>query len=152
MFKKLASIAAIVSSIAGGTVLAAPAAHAEPLCSGSVIDTYDVKDSWGTVASTITLFYDPATRNNCAYNSATSAGGAGSPHGIGLTLDACEETSPSDNCTPIAGQAKSDAKSTYSWYAGPLTVYAPGHCVYVSGSNNYNHVLATFSTGATHCG
>ncbi|WP_344641392.1 hypothetical protein [Kitasatospora cystarginea] len=157
MFKKLVSIAAVAASLAGGTVLAAPAAHASSLCSGNVVDGYDVPDSSGVVTSHVTLFYDPATGNNCAYNYATSAGGLGTPHRMLLIVDVCQETSPNQDyvsglCTPIIDQRQRDINDNYRSYAGPLTVHAPGHCIDIVAMDNYNNLSGYFDSHATHCG
>lgn len=95
------------------------------------------------------VFFDSSTGNNCAM---MVAAGSASGHAsfIDVCLIRCKETSPGPTCTPDAEQCDSGA---FHFFAGPVFVHAPGHCIQAFGDITFNGT--TFFAellGASHCG
>ncbi|MEV6111230.1 hypothetical protein AB0L59_01630 [Streptomyces sp. NPDC052109] len=151
MKRKIVAILASVAAVIGFSILSAPAASAAGYgCSGNQIDSYSVKTSGGSQYATIYLYYDSSTGKNCAVTVSTSAGGYGSSKPMGAWLYVCTQTSPSGTCSTTTTQGDS---GNYAYYAGPVSVYAAGHCILVDGSDQWNGVTAYGSSGgASHCG
>ncbi|MDI5969299.1 hypothetical protein POF50_008060 [Streptomyces sp. SL13] len=108
-------------------------------CAGSQIDTYNVKLSSGAVWGVVHLYYDAATRDNCAVNVKTTAGGYGTS--TWTTVDLSSSSS---------GQHSDDGY--YTEYAGPVSVYAPSECVAITASVGSGTSVAKLNTGNVHCG
>ncbi|MFJ3716678.1 hypothetical protein [Streptomyces sp. NPDC090057] len=149
--RKVLGALAVTAAIAASGVVFAPAASAAAYgCAGSEIDTYAVKTSGGTQYSTIHLFYDSSTGNNCAVNVATTAGGYGTAEKTMVNISVCSGTTLS-SC--VGGQITNKADvGNYQYYAGPVSVHAANHCILVSGSREHNGVNAGNQWGPVHCG
>lgn len=146
--KKALAVLGAVFSIFAGMLTLAPAASASGYgCSGSQIDTYPMYNS-GTLFGDVYLYYDSSTGKNCAVTVATSAGGYGVSKLMYVSIDRCNETVDTGNCTGPAGVSD---KGYYDYYAGPVSISAAGHCIAVTGQITYNGKYAgAFDIG--HCG
>ncbi|MFF8989706.1 hypothetical protein ACF09H_07085 [Streptomyces sp. NPDC014983] len=147
--KVLGTLATTAAVVASGVILAPAASAGTYGCGGSEIDSYAVKTNGGTQYATVHLFYDSSTKRNCAVNVATSAGGYGTSGFMLLHLAECSGITLS-SCTdsPITTD---DDGGNYSYYAGPVSVPAAGHCILVSASREYNGVNAGTQHGPVHC-
>ncbi|MGC0311949.1 spore-associated protein [Kitasatospora acidiphila] len=68
-------------------------------------------------------------------------------HNSGTWGDPTPETSAWVDTTPNPPASQSDS-GDYSYYAGPVKVYAPGQCIYWGGGDYWGH----YSEGPNHCG
>lgn len=145
-----------------GSFILAPSANAAATgaygCSGSEIDTYQVKTTGGTVYGNVHLYYDSSTGRNCAVNVATSAGAYGTPTFKFVMLVKCVSgTSAGSTCVQDTySQDPSTTGITYSQYAGPVNISAAGRCISVTGivslTSGPTASQASYSSKATHCG
>lgn len=160
--RRVTSILAGILLLLGGSFILAPSASAAATgaygCSGSEIDTYQVKTTGGTVYGNVHLYYDSSTGKNCAVNVATSAGGYGTPTFKFVMLVKCVAgTVAGSTCTQDTySQDPSTTGVTYSQYAGPVNLSAAGRCISVTGiislSSGPTSSQATYTGKATHCG
>ncbi|MFE9600488.1 hypothetical protein [Streptomyces hokutonensis] len=112
------------AAVAAGGLVAAPSASAAPAgaygCAGSEIDTYNIKDTDGSVWGTIHLYYSSADGGtNCAVNVARKY--SGQRHMIEVVISDGSRTD-------------ADKNHYYYEYAGPVSLNKmSGKCVTVSG-------------------
>lgn len=111
-------------------------------------------NSGSTTLAFLDIFFDSSTGNNCAM---TVAAGSASGHAssIDVFLVRCKETSPGP-CT-FDGTPKTDPNPSdpgpFHFFAGPVLVNAPGHCIFAVGDLTFNGVTVHGSLpGAAHCG
>ncbi len=136
-FKRLGSVAAVISLAAAGTIAAtgtaSAASYAGTCGSGySVIDTMDVGDG------TAFLTYSGASGKNCVV---TVSDTQGTPMVLGANLrlhrtDAVWKTSEEDS-------------GTFKYYAGPVYVSAAGKCIDWGGRAASNYTRIDYGV---HCG
>jgi hypothetical protein len=129
-------------------------AHAAYGCSGSLIDTYNVKTSSGVVYGRIRLYYSSASGGtNCAVMVSTTAGGYGVDGTyLSVHLRRCAQTVPGSTCTVTAEKREA---WYFIYYAGPVKVTSTaGRCVWVTGTVFYKNKegFGTSSPRASHCG
>lgn len=139
--------------ILGGSLVSAPSASAAGYgCSGSLIDTYDVRTNAGsgTLFGHVYLYYNSSNGVNCAVNVSNSAGGYGTAKYMYMSINKCTQTSPSSTCSITTRDE--DSSQFYTQYAGPVSVTSPNNCILISAAINYNGRVAQANTGATHCG
>jgi hypothetical protein len=123
-------------------------------CPGVRIEHIPMK-SGSTTLAFLDIFFDSSTGNNCAM---TVAAGSVSGHAsaIDVLLVRCTETSPSLTChfdgSPQVDPNPSDP-GPFHFFAGPVSVHAPGHCIFAQGHLTFNGVTVQgFLPGASHCG
>jgi len=93
---------------------------------------YDVIDSHGITGATVYLLYDDSTGHNCVVTLATTpSSGAKS---MNATL-------------AVQGGSSASNPGTFTYYAGPVTEYAPSSCVEWGGSYNGS----SWTSGWSHC-
>ncbi|MER7714588.1 hypothetical protein ABTX83_29220 [Streptomyces werraensis] len=144
LFKKTTAAFASAASIFGLMVLGAPAANAAAAgaygCSGAQINTFPVKTSSGSTWGNVYLYYDASTGRNCAVTVKTAYVGTPSFTGIYLNVTG-------------GGDYDDDAKD-YSYYAGPVSIYAAGRCISINGVvwNPAHTVMAQQVAVGVHCG
>jgi len=140
-----------------------PMAEAEPTaevaaalssCPGGRIEHIPM-NSGSTTLAFLDVFFDSSTGNNCAM---TVAAGNASGHAtsIDVLLVRCKETSPGPTCT-FDGTPQTDPNPSdpgpFHFFAGPVLVNAPGHCIFAKGDLTFNGVTVHgFLPGAAHCG
>ncbi|MGW7462362.1 hypothetical protein [Streptomyces sp. NPDC054797] len=151
MNRFLRNLLAIVTGVVAISTLAAVPAQAQTINSGSCgagyyqQDAYPLGDNLGaTGAGVLFLYYNSSTGKNCAIlrrdESFIASGG------MGVTLKSS------------GGGATSDGGSSYRSYAGPIYLYAPNQCVYLSGwitgvwSGSYAVGTHSGNSGWVHCG
>lgn len=105
-----AASALVAAGIAAGTATTASAAT---VCSGTHLD------NWSIPGGYIAVYYNSSTGNNCAMTY-TNTPGVSQRIGVSISL------------TDVAGSDQTD-DHTYKYYAGPVSVHAPGHCIDFSG-------------------
>ncbi|WP_326605008.1 hypothetical protein [Streptomyces sp. NBC_01800] len=149
--KRILAFLAVFASFAGFALISAPAASAGGYgCSGSLIDSYSMKNgstTWGTTY----LYYDSSTGNNCAVAVKGSAGYAGTATQTTVYLQRCASSTPG-NCGGI--EKTSSDVGNYTSYAGPVSLNAAGHCIQVTASiwNPAHTVVASTVQTGVHCG
>ncbi|WP_406321601.1 hypothetical protein [Streptomyces sp. NBC_01637] len=136
--------------VASGIFFAAPAHAAGYGCAGSEIDSYAVRtdSGTGTVYGYVHLYYDSSTGKNCAVNVATSAGGYGVYKPMTIILWECAASDT--NCNNPYEEDYD--QGSYSQYAGPVSVTAPGHCVRVAATIQYKGEQGWLVSPLGHCG
>ena len=93
---------------------------------------YGVIDSHGLTGATIYLLYNNSTGDNCVATLASSASGAVS---MNATL-------------AVQGGSSASNPGTFTYYAGPVTEYAPNSCVQWGGS----YKSSSWTSSWSHCG
>src|ERR1700753_2807932 len=92
--------------------------------------------------------FDSSTGNNCAM---TVAAGPAYGHAsfIDVVLYRCKQTSPGPTCTYDADPGD---PGEYQFFAGPVSVHAPGRCISAFGELTYGNVTVYGElAGAKHC-
>jgi hypothetical protein len=123
---------------------------------GSLIETHNLYAyPTSTKIGEFDVYYNSSTGYNCAY--LWSAGPSwGVSKDMYVEIDACAQTSPGPACSIIASDADpgSPPYPNYSYYAGPVGVYAPGHCIQAQAHMAWNGYLITANTSPSmgHCG
>ncbi|MFD5661369.1 hypothetical protein [Streptomyces hirsutus] len=147
--KKVLTVLGTVFAVFLGTVALAPAASAGAYgCAGSQINSYSLYGDTTVSYGTIYLYYDSSTGKNCAAMASTSAGGYGVKKPMTLHLRVCSQRSDTGGCTVTDGAIDS---GSYAYYAGPVSVKAAGHCIWILGTVTYNGKSAGASD-IGHCG
>lgn len=126
---------------------AAAAAASESSCPGNLIQSVPVTSGSSTFGS-LDIYFDSSTGNNCAMTVAT---GSVSGHAsfIEVCLTRCKETTQGPDCT--TDEVVCDP-GPYHFFAGPVSVHAPGQCISADGEIVFNGISARKSLeGATHC-
>jgi hypothetical protein len=156
--RRFVSIVGGLVLAAGGMFIGSPSAEAATSaygCTGSEVGTYSIK-SGSTAFGTLHLYYDSSTGRNCAANVATTAGGYGTATYKLVWLAECAAgTKPGASCDPVDAEVQDPASTStkYTYYAGPVTLYAPGRCVIIGGTiTSPSGVTAHNSSYATACG
>jgi len=93
---------------------------------------YGVIDSHAVSGATIYLLYNSSTGDNCVTTLATNASTA----------------EPTKATLAVQGGNSGSDSGTYTYYAGPVTEYAPNNCVEWGGSYNGSSWTSSWS----HCG
>ncbi|GAA5179867.1 hypothetical protein GCM10023322_10860 [Rugosimonospora acidiphila] len=106
----LLSVAAAVAMGAGVLAVSATPAAAASTCGGGLLG------NWPITGGYIAVYYSSSTGDNCAM---TYTNHPGKPQHIMVEID-------------DGGAAHRDS-GTYSYYAGPVYVHAPGKCVNFEG-------------------
>lgn len=102
---------------------AAKATHNSNGCSGTLLLHKPVKNDAGTTIAHLDVYYGGGW--NCAY--LRKSGPAYGVNGaMRVTITRCKETTQSSTCTADGGDVDN---GNYSYYAGPVTVYAPNNCI-----------------------
>lgn len=149
--RKVISRLLVVATLALGGVAIAPAAQAAAYgCAGSQIDSYAETAPSGATYGHIYLYYDAATGDNCVVNVKTDAGGYGTKSNVEVEMAKCTAASDGKACVEV-GNPVSNA-GNFAYYAGPVTINAPGDCVAVSGSIVWDDAAAGYTSTAGHCG
>lgn len=134
------------------TITASPAAAAD--CSGSLVGHYPVRTSSGRTLAHVDIYYRSNGWNCVRLNSYDRHWGE--PKYMAIELATCRETvDPGNSCTPLNPNDDRyydrDA-GWFSYYAGPVSVYAPNRCIVWSANvQSYEYGLAQ-TKGAGHCG
>ncbi|MEU3986735.1 spore-associated protein A [Streptomyces sp. NPDC026672] len=146
MNKKVLATLASTISILGLAIVGAPAASAATAgaygCSGTEIDTYPVKalDGTGSTWGTVHLYYNASTGSNCAVT--VKSVYVGTPSFTAIYLNSSD------------GAVHDDDAGNYSYYAGPVSIHAPGRCISINGVvwNPAHTELAQQVAVGVHCG
>jgi hypothetical protein len=93
--------------------------------------TFAIKDSNGNKIGELDIYYNSSNGYNCAYTRWT-AGMTGQKISMQVSIVSCQETSSGGGC--IATSQDVTDSGMYSDYAGPVGVYAKGHCIAATGS------------------
>lgn len=103
----------------------------------------------GTLYGHLEVYYDNATGINCAMTRAAE-GAEGNATWIDVQLRRCTQTSEGPVCNEDA--VVRDC-GLYEFYAGPVSLQAPGKCINARGALTYNGqtVTATTSPPAAFC-
>ncbi|MFE0459043.1 hypothetical protein ACFW1A_07235 [Kitasatospora sp. NPDC058965] len=130
LVKKLAPAVAAVITMAGAVTVAgtSSASAAGWGCSGSEVSgsPYPTRTPSGAVFSYVHLYWDGSTGRNCAVNVKTGSL-YGTPSLTEVSLSECAAgDTPGGNCEQIAADGDNNI---YSYYAGPVSVPAAGHCI-----------------------
>lgn len=122
--------------------LAARATTSECQSPGNYLDSFDIKDKGGNKIGELEIYYNSANGYNCAY---TRSFGTTKKQDMEVTITSCQETSPGGGC--IETKTVTD-EGMYSEYAGPVGVYAKGHCIAATGRINgaYSAHLTPFAS------
>ncbi|MEU7339927.1 MULTISPECIES: hypothetical protein [unclassified Streptomyces] len=150
--KKFLALASAVCAMLAAALLWAPAASAGAYgCGGSEVGTYPVDADNGVRYGWIHVYYDSSTGKNCAVNVATSAGGYGKAKRMYMHLMECSSGSVRsyEDCRVI--EDDTDVRTDYKYYAGPVSVTAPDHCLIMTGSISYNGQDAIGRHGPVLC-
>jgi hypothetical protein len=144
-----AVLTAVVAMLLPG-IYFAPAAQAAD-CSGSLSAHLAIRDpNTNNLLGSLDLYYSSSTGRNCARTNSSSLtyGKAKTMH---VKLYRCAQTAPSSRCDVTAQAA--DGPRTYSYYAGPVSLYAPNNCIRAEGSVNWGSQAGYVSTqpAASHC-
>jgi len=153
MSTKIATLLLALVSAVGLTIVAAPAANAAGYgCSGSLIDSYPVVN-YGSTWGHVYLYYSSSTGKNCAVTVKNSNGYEGTATDTAIFLDRCTGTTPG-HCGSISKSV--DDQGYYSYYAGPVSLYAAGHCIQIIGSiwgpSHTNDEHGVVTKVGVHCG
>lgn len=131
----------------GATVMAAPSAMATSSgssCVGTLVNSLNLtvnNSGTGTVYGYLNVYWDGSTGENCATVTSSSVDwGVQKP--MRVTMGECEGDTTS-TCNPYIVIASDGSGSYpggswgpgagYSYYAGPVSVPAAGHCIAVGG-------------------
>jgi hypothetical protein len=129
------TISGYISPVASGSGSNPPPVNSGNPYSPSAVcgSGYGVIDSHGITGATVYLLYDNSTGYNCVVTLATTpSSGAKS---MNATL-------------AVQGGSSSSNPGTFTYYAGPVTEYAPSSCVEWGGSYNGS----SWTSGWSHCG
>ncbi|MFE0459040.1 hypothetical protein ACFW1A_07220 [Kitasatospora sp. NPDC058965] len=144
------AVAAVLTMAGAVTVAGTTSASASGWgCSGNEVSgsPYPVKTSAGAVYSYVHLFWDGSTGKNCAVNVKTGSL-YGTPTWTQVIVYECAEDTPV-SCNAIK---EGDDGNNYSYYAGPASVPAVGHCVVVQAwTDDTAGNEANFAVGPFHC-
>ncbi|SNX63469.1 hypothetical protein SAMN06272735_5278 [Streptomyces sp. TLI_55] len=141
---------AVALATVGATLVTAPTASAAGYgCSGSLISTYPVKDNGGTTRGNVYLYYNSSNGYNCIATVKNSAGAYGTPTLTNATLDRCKAGTSGSNCY---SEKKVWDEGLYEYYAGPVSLYADGHCISIFGEILGSWGTALVSRDGVHCG
>jgi hypothetical protein len=108
-----------------GLLVLTPAAPAQAasVCSGSLVDV----EQMGSYHK-VEVYWNSSTQKNCAVLHTTY----NKPHSMHVSIQRCTETNPSKYCTPDSGSgAYAEDAGDFSYYAGPVNVYAGNKCIRV---------------------
>jgi hypothetical protein len=125
----------------------AEVAAAASSCPGNQIEHIPVM-SGSTTFGFLDIYFDSSTGNNCAMTTAT---GSASGHAtfIDVCLFRCKQTSQGSACTVEVARCDPGA---FHFFAGPVSVHAPGQCISAFGDITFNGVTGSGALrGATHC-
>lgn len=123
-----------------------PEAAALSSCPGILRNQIAMK-SGSTTLGFLNVYFDSSTGDNCAM---TVAAGPASGHAtfIDVCLARCTQTSPGSGCTADAEQC--DA-GDFHFFAGPVFVHAPGHCISAAGILTFNGSTVSADLPAADC-
>lgn len=125
------TISGYISPVTSGTN--PPPVNGNPYSPDKVCGSgYGVIDSHAITGAVIYLLYDNSTGNNCVVTLATTPTSA----------------VPMNATLAVEGGSSSSDPHSYTYYAGPVTEYAPGSCVKWGGA--YNGV--SWTSDWSHCG
>jgi len=96
---------------------------------GNQIDAIDINNDEGFKIGELDIYYNSSNGYNCAYTRRTADMAAKSMD-MQVTISSCQETTAGGGCT--ATNTVTD-DGMYSEYAGPVGVYAKGHCIAATG-------------------
>ncbi|MTE19412.1 hypothetical protein F0L17_09785 [Streptomyces sp. TRM43335] len=152
--KRVVSVLISMLAMCAFGIVNAPAASAGAYgCPGGQINSYPIKTDAGTLYGNIYLYYDSSTGKNCAVAVKTAAGGYGTPNYVAVTLFRCKTSTPGAFCD-WAGQPNDSDYGTFSYYAGPVELYAAGKCIHVHAQVSSEQPIASGSSPSygVHCG
>jgi hypothetical protein len=146
MHKKLTALL-LTGAALGATVVAAPSAMATSSggsCVGTLVNSLNLtvgNSGSGSVYGYLNVYWDGSTGENCAMVTSSSLDwGVQKP--MRVSMGECEGDTVS-TCNPYAVERTDGSGSYpggswgpgsgYSYYAGPISVPAAGHCISVGG-------------------
>ncbi|WP_370949453.1 hypothetical protein AB5J62_18440 [Amycolatopsis sp. cg5] len=138
------------TSICAFPGIASAATEKATECTGSLIERLTAKYGGGTVAE-LDIYFNGTTGVNCARMNHVGVT-YGKKYFTMVYIGVCKETSPGPTCTIT--QNDSD-EGNYTHYAGPVSVAARKHCIYVTAQLAYPTMAnpRNLDTGdASHCG
>ncbi|MBE1484826.1 hypothetical protein [Plantactinospora soyae] len=134
MKRLLATLGVVLVAAVAGAVASAPAASAHEVCSGTRIDTYNVRTSGagtgGTHYATIRLYYSSANGGtNCASLEKVRWHDGTTRNDMYLEIGLCDYS----GCPRPSVLVSNHSPNGYLYYAGPVSMRsAAKRCVYLS--------------------
>lgn len=129
-------------------VSAQPATSSHCSSLGSLVDSLDLRAPLlGPKIGEIDVYYNSSTGYNCAYTYSSGASWGVSKY-MGIYIAACAQTTPSGYCDYTSVD---EDYGFYSYYAGPVGVYARGHCIFFEGTIYWNGYESSLEK-VGHCG
>jgi hypothetical protein len=146
------AVAAFLPLLGGGSGTAEAAG-----CSGTLIEHRAIRgDKTGNLFGYLDVYYNGSTGRNCARTvSSSRTWGVRKPMFVGLYK--CSQTSPG-RCSVVskAEDGPNYTYGSYQYYAGPVSLYAKGHCIAARGDIIYKGEHGDAFTpnypGGSHCG
>lgn len=86
----------------------------------------------GAKIGELDLYYNSSTGYNCVYLKSGNATWGKAKH-MFVGISRCNETKPSNSCTTASSNFQVVDSGTYKYEAGPVGVYAKGHCIEAEG-------------------
>lgn len=149
----LSSIVLLVTALVGFNVATAPVANAAGECGSgyAYLRGYAVYDSAGrNRTSTLEIYYNSANGYNCAINRAAGITVGGTIY-RGVWIKRYGQTTPS--CS--GGDIRCDV-GRFTYYAGPVYVYARDSCItayaWNDATNKFGTTLGSYLLARAHCG
>lgn len=126
-------------------------------CSGSLIEHRAIRgDKTGHLFGYLDVYYNSSTGRNCAKAvSSSRTWGVRKPMYVGLYK--CKQTS-AGRCSVVAKaeDAPNFTYGYYRYYAGPVSLYARGHCIAARGDiqfkGEHGAAFTPHYPGGSHCG
>lgn len=155
MRKKIALILATLLmslGLSAAGVITATVANAAGECGSgySFLRSYAVYASSGARTSTLEIYYNSSNGYNCAINRAAGITVGGTIY-RGVWIKRYGQTTPS--CS--GGDIRCDV-GRFTYYAGPVYVYARGSCItayaWNDGSTKFGNNLGSYLLARAHCG
>jgi hypothetical protein len=152
--RMLGATVLLAGGVGAAGASAATATQTSTSCVGTLVESHLLKgESSGTTLGSLNIYWDSATGQNCAMTtSSSSTWGVAKSMTVEIWECVTDRPSSASPCVAIAGTGTSDFKTTYRYYAGPVSAPGAGHCIDAYGqiimsSGDY----AAYDTGAGHC-